>query len=261
MKKLLRTIQVELPWLQETKAGIIRAVRNALSIPFERDFRALPLFPDVPDRLFVDVGANRGQSTDAILLAFRDAQIRLFEPNPVLAERLRQMFADRPRIQVEACGLGEVESSQPLFVPTYKNWVFDGLASFDADSARTWLGGRVYAYRPNRLRLQQMPCEVRRLDDFGLAPFFIKLDVQGFEYRALLGAKATLQAHQPVLLVEAPDAQLGAYLDGLGYTAYAFDGRKFLEGSFGDINTFFMTSSKAAQVARHIVSKQRGAAS
>jgi len=57
----------------------------------------------------------------------------------------------------------------------------------------------------------------RRLDELGLAPFFIKLDIQGYEYRALLGGERTIRTHEPVLLIESPDEQTIEFLAKLGY--------------------------------------------
>lgn len=44
--------------------------------------------------------------------------------------------------------------------------------------------------------------QVITLDSLGLAPDFIKLDIEGMEYHALLGGEATIRAHKPVLMVE-----------------------------------------------------------
>jgi hypothetical protein len=57
MRKLLRTLQVQFPYLLDAKFKLMRLVRNGRT-PLE-DFNALSLFPEVDDALFLDVGANR----------------------------------------------------------------------------------------------------------------------------------------------------------------------------------------------------------
>src|SRR4051794_36403797 len=86
-KKLLRTLQVHFPSLLDTKFRVMRFYRNALKAPFEYDFNALPLF-HADGAVFLDVGANRGQSTDAILMNLSNVRIHLFEPNELLFRKL-----------------------------------------------------------------------------------------------------------------------------------------------------------------------------
>lgn len=44
--------------------------------------------------------------------------------------------------------------------------------------------------------------EVITLDSLGLIPDFIKVDVEGCEYAAFLGAEATIKEHRPVIMFE-----------------------------------------------------------
>ena len=89
IKKALRTLQVEFPFLLEWKFRSMRALRRVLKRPFEADFAAIPLLSPPAGALFLDVGANRGQSTDAILMLNPGARVVLFEPNRQLFERLQ----------------------------------------------------------------------------------------------------------------------------------------------------------------------------
>jgi hypothetical protein len=70
-----------------------------------------------------------------------------------------------------------------------------------------------------------------RLDDCGLQPDFIKIDVQGLEYRVLAGGLETIRKYRPVIMAETiqygSDAhQIVAPLD---YRLMEFDGRGFAE--------------------------------
>lgn len=246
IKKAVRTLQVELPFLLDLKFTTMRALRNWLRVPFERDFSALPALAPPPDALFLDVGANRGQSTDAILMMCPDARIRAFEPNEALFRRLEKQFAGVQGVQLENLGLGDQASDAVLYVPFYKQWMFDGLASFDECAARNWLPSRLYFYNDKHLRIEQYVCRVRPLDDFELAPFFIKIDVQGFEYQVLRGAQRTLAEHRPVLLIETPEQRIIDFLATLGYQLYAYNRGRFERSARGRLNTFFMTAERSA---------------
>lgn len=254
LKKLFRTAQVNFPFLLDLKFAVVRAYRRGRRIPFEGDFRALGLFPDTAGALYLDVGANRGQSTDAILLMTRSSRIHLFEPNPLLYRKLVQLYGRNDRVVIDELGLGDETAEMTLYVPYYKRWMFDGLASFDREGAASWLKGRMFFYDDRHLSLRETRCRIRRLDEMNLSPFFIKLDIQGFEFQAIKGAERTIKTHEPVLLIESPpDPELTDYLKDLGYRQYAFEDGKFIPGGIGSHNTFFMTDEKSALVKNHIV--------
>jgi len=46
------------------------------------------------------------------------------------------------------------------------------------------------------------PIETTTLDDLNLAPNVIKMDIEGAEYDALVGAQRTIEKHRPTILVE-----------------------------------------------------------
>ncbi|MBL8351855.1 MAG: FkbM family methyltransferase [Burkholderiaceae bacterium] len=249
IKKALRTLQVEFPFLLEWKFQTMRRLRSALNLPFERDFAAIPLLSPPPDALFLDVGANRGQSTDAILMMVPGARVQLFEPNHQLFVRLQGIFASLPHVVQHNFGLGDEKTEAVLHVPFYKQWMFDGLASFDEHEARDWLDGRMYFFKSSHVRVEKSICRVQRLDDMALRPFFVKIDVQGFELNVLKGGRQTLIEHKPVLLIEAPSPAIIEFLAALGYEPYAFDAGRFHRGRRGRLNTFFLTPDKAAAIA------------
>jgi hypothetical protein len=124
--------------------------------------------------------------------------------------------------------------------------MYDGLASLKRELAADWLRERVYWYQEKRLTIKEVACRIRRLDDLDLAPFFIKLDVQGYELEALTGGERTLRRDEPILLIESPDEETCAFLSRLGYQPYSFEDGWLKPGALGFTNTFFMTGGKAA---------------
>lgn len=247
--KAVRTAQSAFPGLADRKYAVQRWIRRARKRPFEEDFLALRYFPSTDDSLFLDVGGNRGQSIDAILLTTSGGRIWSFEPNPVLAGKLRAEYSTQPRVKVWGVGLGRAREQHTLYVPAYRGYVYDGLASFDEESAVSWLQDRVYGYRASSLTVQQYVCDSYPLDDFGCAPDFVKIDVQGFEYDVVLGARETITRSNAALLIEAPDKRLTGLLASLGLERYAFDGRRFVRGASGGLNTFFLNAARQEQLA------------
>ncbi len=246
LHKLLRTVQAEFPSLLEAKFAVRSFVSRTLRRPHDRDFRALALFPDVDGAVYLDVGGNRGQSIEDILMLTARSCIWSFEPNPLLAEKMKRRFRNEPRVVVEDFGLGDEDGAFKLFVPYYKKWMYDGLASLKRAAAAEWLRERMYGYQERHLSIKDADCRIRRLDDLMLTPFFVKLDVQGYELEALMGGEKTLRRHEPILLVEAPDHRTCSFLSSLGYRPYRFEGGQLRAGAAGVTNTFFMTPAKAA---------------
>jgi FkbM family methyltransferase len=231
---------------------LIRFYRITLHIPFEEDFNALPLFPDFRETLFLDVGANRGQSTDAILMKTNNARIHLFEPNQYLCEKLKHLFYKNKRITLHDFALGDQNKEDVLYIPFYKKWMFDGLASFHREAAEKWLKNRIFFYDERYLSLQKMECKIRPLDELKLDPYFIKIDVQGLAFEVLKGGVQTLKKYEPILLVESPNKEMVNYLKSFGYQYYAFKKGKFILNVKGRLNTFFMTPKKSALVRNYI---------
>lgn len=247
--KAMRAAQSRFPALADRKYQVQRLVRRARRQPFEADFLALRHLPCDDDSLLIDVGANRGQSIDAMLLTTRAGRVWSFEPNPILASRLRQDYSRQPRVQVWQLALGSDAARHTLYVPAYRGFVYDGLASLDEESAVSWLRGRVYGYKQQHVTVERVECDTRPLDSLGCDPLFIKVDVQGFEHDVVVGGQETIRRSDPVVLVEAPEDRLRALLESLGLEQYGFDGARFVPGGASALNSFFISDARRDQLA------------
>jgi FkbM family methyltransferase len=77
-----------------------------------------------------------------------------------------------------------------------------------------------------------LPVLTVRLDDLGLEPSFVKLDVEGWQARVLRGGRQTLARWRPALLIEDGEGDVGPTLRGLGLDGYqltvGFPGANYL---------------------------------
>lgn len=245
----IRALQSRFPALVDAKAGAQRFVRRTLRTPFEADFRFLARWAPRPGEVFVDVGANRGQSIDAIRLYHPDALIHAFEPNAHLAVQLARLFAEDGALAVYRCGLAAREETRQLFVPVYRSFIYDGLASFDEAECRSWLNpDTVAGFDPSQLEV--MACEARAfpLDQLALPVGFMKLDVQGFESAVLRGGAQTLKASAPLVMMENNDAADALLTQELGWTRAAFTGKGLRANAWGDLNTFYVAPAREAEL-------------
>ena len=124
-KKLLRSLLVFAPRLQDTRfraeARFIRAFRR----PFRPEFAGLRALA-LQDPLVLDIGCNRGISIETILAMRPDARVIGFEANAFLAADTKRWFAAEPRVEIRPVGLGNRASSIDIHVPRFRNYRFDG---------------------------------------------------------------------------------------------------------------------------------------
>ena len=246
-KAFFRALQTNFPFLQDIRFLVQRNYRKFLRKVHEEDFNALAFFPKKAGDLYLDIGANRGDAIQSILMHHPNCQIVGFEPNPLVYRKLKRRYSNSKNVKLINSGLGNEEGELSLNLPFYKNYMFDGLASFDEQSASEWLRGRLFEYKQKHFSMKKLKCPIKQLDSFSLQPYFMKLDVQGYEKEVLLGAVKTLETYKPVLLIEAADPEITELLTSFGYKAYTFTSKQLVPG-YGDLNTFYISDDKISQI-------------
>jgi FkbM family methyltransferase len=193
--------------------------------PHEADFAAFRHFAH-RSGLFLDVGANSGESVLSFRLFNPTAPILSIEPNPYHEPDLKFLKKRIHEFDYLLCAAGDQRSRATLYVPVYRNLPLTGEASFHREQAigNYWMQEQVGAARPAAVRLLEIEVEVRRLDDLALNPAFVKIDVQGFEASVIAGLRSTIGRSQPVLLLERSgcDDALFRVLVEYGYDAFAY---------------------------------------
>ena len=150
----------------------------------EREIGLIPFLAD-PRRVSLDVGANKGVYTHALLP--HSAAVHAFEPNPKLF-RILSGWA-RGRATLHDLALGDTTGEADLLVPRYGGGYSNQGGSLSAVKVTGEHGS--------------LPVRTARLDDLDLGAIgFIKIDVEGFEMQVVAGAAETLRRDRPSLLIE-----------------------------------------------------------
>ncbi len=198
-----------------------------LRIPHEPDFRLFAALEGVAG-LFVDVGANSGQSARSLRVFNRSLDILSFEPNRFLEPDLR--FTRRllgPNFRYRMQGLGSAPSRTTLYVPQRGHtpqtpWATQNRARLESDhlAIERELGGP--------FEIVETPIEVQRFDDLNLHPLIVKIDVEGLELDVLQGMEATLHNDEPLLMVEQNQgsAIVADWLEARGYLIWSYDSQQ-----------------------------------
>ena len=199
MKRILRTLQTYAPGVRPLKFGLYNAMTRHLGWHVEIDFLLLSRLHR--PSLAVDIGGNWGQSIEALKRTAKPAKIISFEPNPVLGQRLTDVYAKDASVQIERCGLGDEAGGFTLYVPRYNGFIYDGLASLDEGEARNWLNPDSMAFfDEKKLVLDKYDVPIKTLDSYGLTPDIVKIDVQGLEPQVVRGRAAMAADLEHVVL-------------------------------------------------------------
>ncbi|MFH1954615.1 MAG: FkbM family methyltransferase, partial [Pseudomonadota bacterium] len=84
------------------------------------------------------------------------------------------------------------------------------------------------------------------MDEFNLAPFFIKVDAQGMDIEIVRGGLATIAKCKPIILLKGVsyEGELRELLEPLGYRMYAYRNGRFTLQNELTWNAFFITEEK-----------------
>jgi FkbM family methyltransferase len=189
-----------------------------------------------PGDLAVDAGANHGlHSYPMAAKVGPTGRLLAIEPIPVLADALRAGAAERglPQLELHQVALSDREGQAEF------HWIrnADGYSGLQA---------RDYPFQPDEEKLVVRTVRLDGLLEGAEQPWrFIKLDLEGGEFRALQGAEQALTRSHPVIVFEnsRQDAALAygydrheyfSYFTGLGYRLYDLFGRPFRLESWDD---------------------------
>jgi FkbM family methyltransferase len=180
----------------------------------------------------VDGGANFGRHTGPMSrVVGRGGRVHAYEPLPFAAAELRRLFAGAPQVTVHENALAES----------------GGVATFHHvvdDPARSSLLNRDLSFAYPGPQTEEMTVARTTLDQLAAEPVrFIKLDLEGYDYFALLGGRRLLKLQRPLIALECgrrdaaipagygPDEFFGLFAD-VGYTVVDLFGRTFGRAEF-----------------------------
>ncbi len=169
----------------------------------------------------IDVGANYGLYSYAALRS--RVSIELFEPNRHCLRALEAWSDALPMVRVHPCALSAAEGRGRLSIPVEAN----GMEHDASASLEPRQGG---SFRVETVSL-------RTLDSFGFEQVdLIKIDVEGHEAQVIEGARETIAACRPALLVEieqrhcpGPIGETFDRIAALGYAGYFLQGGRLTD--------------------------------
>jgi FkbM family methyltransferase len=141
-------------------------------------------------RLLFDIGAAKGLFSEIFCLSDPARRAVAFEPSPALADAAAALIAANgcdSRIHLRRCAVG---------------------AEAGRHTARLYAWGYVGVDVPERADDGGTTVEVemtsvdREVEQLGIEPDLLKIDVEGYEYEVLVGAKRLLEKRKPPICLE-----------------------------------------------------------
>ena len=184
------------------------------------------LVGDAEVRVILDVGANVGNTVEQYYFGYLGARVHAFEPDPVTHEALAQRFAAHPRVTTHCVAVADTPLTQRFYVNKDK--------STSSLLPRPSKGRRYF----NQQGVLDQAIEVQTITLDGFCADnnlehidILKLDIQGGEAKALLGAQGLLSMQkidviytevQFISLYEGAPLfhELCEVLKGFGYALY-----------------------------------------
>jgi FkbM family methyltransferase len=165
-------------------------------------------------RLFVDVGANTGIFSLIACATNSGIRVIAFEPVPEIYERLVTnvtVNAFQDRCQIVQKAVSDVAGTARLLVPTGEIPTEATLALHSTSAQEGWTRIEIISTTLDAV------CAQVTVD-------FIKIDVEGAEYKVLQGARRLLARCRPTILLEhhanCPDLAIESVLEPYGYLFY-----------------------------------------
>lgn len=200
------------------------------------------------NELFIDVGANAGQSAVSLRSVNSSLRILSFEPNPLLEPllgRIRGELLDG--FDYQMVGLSDHRHSTVLYVPVIDDLVVTPLATLD----RSVFERELYHHQLIELSLAgayeitEVTVRLERFDDLGLDPAVIKIDTEEHELSCLVGMMETIDRCSPILMIEdnPQSNEVATLLATVGYEPFLYDASTDelvpLPAQFKAINIFY----------------------
>ena len=167
-------------------------------------------------KLAFDIGGNMGQTTDFLLQNYD--KVICFEPNPDLVNHLKNKYHNNNKVIIEEIGLSDEESVKKFYISN---------SHVVSTISQDWINNsrftNVYNWN-NEIEINTTTLD-KVIEKYGI-PYFIKIDVEGYEYEVFMGLTKLLD--DTYISFEWAEEQYSkinetvSYLKSLGYYNFSY---------------------------------------
>lgn len=177
----------------------------------------------------VDIGANDGLSSSFFLNNFNNSKIIIFEPLKNSLVNLKEI--NNNKIKIYEVALGDKNEKKFLNTPYYFFFGTSLKIYLSAYSTISNINKKIYNlnnelksfYFYKKILKERNKVSIMKLDNYYLKPDIIKLDIEGYEDRVIVGAKKIIKKNKPIMYIERPTLYSIKFLRSIGYKMYVYD--------------------------------------
>lgn len=200
-----------------------------------------------PNQVVIEIGGHIGYLTVIFRhLVGAGGQVIVFEPSSQNLNYLMRNVAADGTVRVEAKAVSDRQGEADFYVEDLTGQNNSLIANYDVLKGNVDHAGIKVVTSVQRVEVTTLDAYCSSL---GVAPDFIKIDIEGAEKHALLGAEDTIRKHRPIFMVEVTrdHEEIYAFMRRMGYELYddhlvAAPGRRLM------FNQFFIPTSRLSEL-------------
>ena len=183
----------------ERALPLLRGVYNTIyfqDAPPQDPYLDVSRHLDISSPTVIDGGAYKGQMVEKFLDMFESPKIHAIEPLPQHVHKLNEIYKHNNDVLVHACALGDdnCDIYIKLNPKTNTSSVFETTKVF-REKVKKFSSRSPFEYKPQDSVLVSQV----RMDDLIEDCDIMKLDLRGYEFKALQGAKRLLENCQAII--------------------------------------------------------------
>lgn len=200
-----------------------------------------------PGQVVIEVGGHIGYLTVIFQhLVGADGVVVVFEPSPQNLKYLRRNVLGGGDVRIETKAVSDEEGEADFYVEDLTGQNNSLIAGYEVFKGNASNAGIKVVTSIQRV-------EVTTLDAYcqseGVKPDFIKIDIEGAEKQALLGAADTIRDHKPIFMVEVTrdHDEIYAFMQRMDYVLFD-ENLVPAPGKRLTFNQFFVPASRVAEL-------------
>lgn len=179
--------------------------------------------------LFLDVGANNGITAAGFRRLNDSYRILSIEANRHLEPALMRMKRYLPRFDYMIIAVGSRRDKLRLYTPFFRGIAIHSHTSSSMDYLKISLERDFSSKVVAQLSYDEQTVDVVPIDDLGLEPDIVKIDVEGMDYEVLHGMRGTIERSRPSVMMEFTPGKMediGTFFEERSYDLCWFDNSK-----------------------------------